>query len=34
LQASKSYDLNLFEANNKELSNAEQESRADWLQAK
>jgi len=34
LQASKSYDLNLFEANNKELSNAEQESRADWLQSK
>lgn len=34
LQASKSYDLSLFEVNNKELSNAEQENRADWLEAK
>jgi len=34
LQPSKSYELNLFEANNKELGNTEQESRADWLQAK
>jgi predicted metalloprotease with PDZ domain len=34
LQASKSYDLSLFEANNKELSNAERQNRADWLQAK